>query len=117
MRDCLIRGEAPFASHLLYTQDGVFDDTNENERKKGIQAGFAWGSKADLTAVYIDLIDDWGHFEGMVKGVAEAQKVGRPIETRRLPDEVLNGLDPRILDRRRDLGEVERELYCAVESL
>lgn len=24
--DCLKRGEAPFASHLLYTQPGVLDD-------------------------------------------------------------------------------------------
>ncbi len=23
LRDCLLRGEAPFASHLLYTQPGV----------------------------------------------------------------------------------------------
>ena len=27
MRDCFERGEAPFASHLLYTQMGVLDDT------------------------------------------------------------------------------------------
>ncbi len=26
MRDCLKRGEAPFASHGLYTQPGVLDD-------------------------------------------------------------------------------------------
>lgn len=26
MADCLKRGEAPFASHLLYTQDGILDD-------------------------------------------------------------------------------------------
>lgn len=26
MRDCLKRGEAPFASHALYTQPGVLDD-------------------------------------------------------------------------------------------
>lgn len=23
IRDCLMRGEAPYASHLLYTQEGV----------------------------------------------------------------------------------------------
>ena len=26
LRDSLLRGEAPIASHLLYTQDGVLDD-------------------------------------------------------------------------------------------
>ena len=26
MADCLARGEAPFASHLLYTQPGILDD-------------------------------------------------------------------------------------------
>jgi len=28
MRDCLLRGEFPFASHLLYTQPGITDDKN-----------------------------------------------------------------------------------------
>lgn len=26
LRDCLLRGEAPFASHGLYAQPGVLDD-------------------------------------------------------------------------------------------
>jgi hypothetical protein len=30
MRDSLLRGEAPLASHLLYTQDGILDDTKKN---------------------------------------------------------------------------------------
>ena len=32
IRDCLKRGEAPFASHLLYTLDSVLDDTDPAER-------------------------------------------------------------------------------------
>ena len=44
MRDSLIRGEFPFASHLLYTQEGILDDTKPDERKLGIEAGFEWGS-------------------------------------------------------------------------
>jgi hypothetical protein len=39
MRDCFERGEAPFASHLLYTQPGVLDDTLHHERALGIDAG------------------------------------------------------------------------------
>ncbi len=29
MRDCLMRRETPYASHLLYTQEGVLDDANK----------------------------------------------------------------------------------------
>lgn len=36
MRDCLLRGESPFASHLLYTQPGVLDDDDAEERAIGI---------------------------------------------------------------------------------
>ncbi len=39
MRDCFMRGEFPFASHLLYTQDGILDDDLLEERKLGISAG------------------------------------------------------------------------------
>lgn len=41
MLDALDRGEAPYASHLLYTQ--MLDDTIPAERELGIKAGFAWG--------------------------------------------------------------------------
>jgi len=34
MRDCLLKGEAPFASHGLYTQEGVLDDTIPEERER-----------------------------------------------------------------------------------
>lgn len=37
MLDCLLRGEAPYASHLLYTQ--VLDDDEEEERRRGMEAG------------------------------------------------------------------------------
>lgn len=39
VRDCLDRGEAPIASHLLYTQPGVLDDLVPAERAMGIEAG------------------------------------------------------------------------------
>lgn len=39
--DCLLRGEAPFASHLLYTQ--VLRDEVPEERELGMEAGFSWG--------------------------------------------------------------------------
>lgn len=43
VRDCILRGEAPFASHLLYTQDGVLRDEVPDERALGMEAGFVWG--------------------------------------------------------------------------
>jgi hypothetical protein len=77
--DSLRRGEAPFASHLLYTQ--VLDDTNVVERAQGILAGLAWGAQAALTAVYMDR----GVSPGMTRGIEAALAAGRPVEYRRLP--------------------------------
>lgn len=83
MRDCLLRGEAPFASHLLYTQDGVLDDSVSDERALGINAGLAIGKKLDATVVYVDM----GISRGMTQGVREAERIGRPVEYRRLYEE------------------------------
>jgi len=76
--DSLSRGEAPFASHLLYTQPGILDDTVPAERSQGIEAGLAWGDKADMTAVYIDR----GTSSGMAQGIQRAVAAGRPIDYR-----------------------------------
>lgn len=81
VRDCLDRREAPFASHLLYTQPGVFDDAVAAERAQGIAAGLAWGRRAAKTVVYADL----GVTAGMLRGVADANAAGRPVEYRSLP--------------------------------
>jgi hypothetical protein len=81
MADCLSRGEAPYASHALYTQPGVLDDTVPEPRRVGIGAGLAWGDKADATVVYTDL----GMSRGKVEGVARAEAAGRPVEMRSLP--------------------------------
>lgn len=56
MHDSLLRGEAPYASHLLYTQPNVLDDTNPKERLMGIEAGFAWKHLPGVhTVFYMDL--------------------------------------------------------------
>lgn len=78
LADCLKRGEAPFASHLLYTQEGVLDDTKPDERKLGINAGFEWGELADKVVVYIDR----GISAGMQLGINTAAERGVPIEYR-----------------------------------
>lgn len=78
MRECIARGEAPFASHLLYTQ--FLDDNIPAERAQGIDCGLAWGQKADKTIVYVDL----GISNGMHYGIARAKADGRDIEYRQL---------------------------------
>lgn len=78
MKDCFERGEAPFASHLLYTQPNVLDDTIPLERTLGIDAGLVWGACADKTVVYGDL----GLSKGMKYGIENAIKAGRDIEYR-----------------------------------
>lgn len=80
MKDCFDRGEAPFASHLLYTQMGVLDDTVPAERILGIDAGLLWGQCADKTVLYTDL----GISKGMEYGIASAERHNRPIEYRSL---------------------------------
>ena len=80
MRDCFMRGEAPFASHLLYTQDGILDDSILIERKKGIEAGLLWGTHAGKTVVYTDL----GISDGMKKGIKRAKKEKKKVESRTL---------------------------------
>jgi hypothetical protein len=79
MRDSIARGEAPYASHLLFDQPGLLDDTIPSEREQGIVAGFAWGAKAELTAVYVDR----GISPGMRRGIEAAERAGRPVEKRR----------------------------------
>lgn len=80
LRDSLSRGEAPIASHLLYTQPGILRDDEPLERQWGIDAGLAWGPVADATVVYTDL----GISAGMQIGIDRAARDGRPVEYRTL---------------------------------
>lgn len=80
MRDCLLRGETPYASHLLYTQPGVLDDLIPEERNLGIEAGLVWGSFAKKTVVY----QDRGISKGMEYGIERAKRENREIEYRNL---------------------------------
>lgn len=84
--DCLKRGEAPVASHLLYTQ--VLNDRLPVERTLGIQAGFELRTRADATVVYTD----FGISEGMRMGVADAYLKKVPVEYRSLLETPLQKL-------------------------
>jgi hypothetical protein len=73
MRDCLLRGEAPYASHALYTQPGVLDDTVAADRELGIAAGLSWHEVADSIVFYTDL----GWSTGMKAAHAVLSEAGR----------------------------------------
>lgn len=85
LHDCLIRGDAPFASHALYTLPGVLHDDVPEERRLGMEAGFAWISVAHATVVYTD----FGVSPGMQHGIDTAISAGRSVEYRQLPPDVL----------------------------
>ena len=78
IRDCLTRGEAPIASHLLFTQPGILKDEVKDERALGIAAGLAWIPVADAMVIYIDL----GMSRGMNEAMKTAQRAGLPVELR-----------------------------------
>ena len=78
--DCFSRGEAFFASHLLYTQYGVLDDKISEERALGIEGGFAWKDVADATVVYVNR----GISKGMQAGIKRTIKIGQRFEYRSL---------------------------------
>jgi hypothetical protein len=78
MADCFARGEAPYASHALYTQPGILDDSIPDERRRGMFAGFEWGANADIVAVYAD----HGITPGMKDGIERARIRGQRIEYR-----------------------------------
>lgn len=78
MQDCLKRGEAPYASHGLFP--GALDDNIPDQRRQGMEAGFAWGEMADAVVVYVDR----GISSGMVEGIKRAQAYGTKVVMRSL---------------------------------
>lgn len=78
VRDSLSRGEAPIASHLLYTQPGILNDDVPGERRLGIDAGLAWRRVAEASVVYVDR----GISTGMNYGIGAARDAGIPVEFR-----------------------------------
>ncbi len=80
VRDSLLRGEAPIASHLLYTQPGILKDEIPAERKHGIDAGLAWRKVSEGTVVY----QDRGISKGMQYGIDAAIAAGKTVEYRNI---------------------------------
>ena len=81
LHDCLVNhGEAPFASHLLYTQEGVLDDDVPGERDLGIRAGLEVGRLAARRLFYVDR----GFSAGMGWGLRFALEIDQVCEIRRI---------------------------------
>lgn len=80
VRDSILRGEAPIASHLLYTQPDILNDDIPAERTLGMECGFQWIIVAQLCAVYTDN----GISSGMEAGIKRAQEFGKEIVYRSL---------------------------------
>lgn len=85
MHDCFCKGEAPFASHLLYTQRGVLEDQDPTQRRIGIAAGFAWGEYADAHVFYTDR----GWSPGMLDALKRCVRLDKTREFRALDGPVL----------------------------
>ena len=108
VHDSLLRGEAPLASHLLYTQPGILNDADRNERAHGINSGHAWLTSADAVVVYTDL----GISDGMVAGINLAGFNGIPVERRRLN---LTNLEDTADDNTKTCQEFYRALQMIFE--
>lgn len=79
-RDCLMRGELPFASHLFFPQ--FLDDTNPAERKIGIDGGYEmWEAFVHPSIVFYL---DRGWSPGMLKALDRAKAMGLTHEIRYL---------------------------------
>jgi len=79
--DSMKRGEAPWASHLFYTE--IMNDADPAQRSLGFACEYAWLRVCDLLAVYTDR----GLSSGMVKTINSASvdpTLSIPIELRSL---------------------------------
>jgi len=78
MIECLGRGQAPMAPHLLYPR--VLDDNEPKDRELGMRAGRAWLIVCASVECYIDR----GVSEGMRGDLRAAIALGMPIHFRTL---------------------------------
>lgn len=82
LRDSIIRGEAPLASHLIYPQ--VLNEHDPEERNLGIILGYAWMNWADAVVFYTD----YGWSSGMIAARNKAAELEIEIIERQI------GLNP-----------------------
>lgn len=83
--DCYLRGESPYASHII----GPFalDDDDPVERELGIKAGFPWRRAAHASVFYVDLGESTGMKYGREDAELLSKATNHEVKTRRLgPD-------------------------------
>lgn len=85
LHHALLHGDAPIASHILYTT--VLDDNVPGERSLGMEAGLSWCHVADATVVYTDR----GISPGMKLGIQVAERAGRPVGYRSIQHHCMIG--------------------------
>lgn len=76
LRDSIVRGESPYASHILLP--GALDDDDLVERELGIMCGYAWWPAASAVCFYTDL----GWSPGMIAARHRAKFKSIKIEER-----------------------------------
>ncbi len=84
MLDILRNGDWPYASHLLFDQPGLLDDTIPEDRELGMNACSAWSKAAEIRFFYFDL----GVSSGMLRGLREAIDLGQQVLSRCLVEQV-----------------------------
>ena len=80
MRHSLEENEVPIAFHLIYTQEGILDDTQPEQREWGIRASQEWYFKAAMVVAYTD----YGITPGMKRGIEHALQHEVPIIYRQI---------------------------------
>ena len=111
IRDALLKGYAPIASHLLYTQPGVLNDDIPDERTHGIEAGLAWRSVAEGSLVYTDR----GISRGMEYGIAAMKAEGKFVIECQLAPEVLADIEAQV-ERLHEAKTTLSELWAQLPS-
>lgn len=103
VKDALMCGEAPLASHLLYTQPGILDDTVPAERAAGIEAGVEMYNHAKKCVVYTD----YGISKGMKYGIKRAEEKGVEVIYRNLSQKALRIVKETAEEKRADNKKLE----------
>ena len=102
--DSLIRGEAPYASHVLFHHEDILDDNDIIGRILGMEVGSVWSAAGDLRAFYIDL----GISQGMIAAKDEAERLGQPYVLRTLEPDLMKEFDEKYpFSKRLRLGTAE----------
>jgi hypothetical protein len=70
IQDSIDQGEAPFASHQMYTM--ALDNTSDYQRLIGIECGYTWLRLAQLQVFYTD--------RGWSPGMIEAWRAGAALD-------------------------------------